>query len=437
MFGFNVSAQFKTRQWKWRMIGFIFASGGLFGQSINSAIDTTEVSKLSKLWNEDELISRALEYNQKLQFLNTNVEIADHRLQSSGWIENPEFRLSRRHDRYADVDEFDVWRYGVRWDVPKLGEPGEDRQKARVELWERTVEEIRYRHALIAKVRRDYANVIRHDKLVELAERRVQIEDARIRIIEQMVKIGDRSIVYYTKAKMWHAESKNDYARAVQSQTQARRSLAKRTGLDPEINIIENDLPEVTLELDELLEIAYQNRPEIRLVEEKTKLALKQNRYELLKLLPWINFIEFTQNRDKQKRYDWKEFKVGIELPVFNWNLGNIKATNLAVKKKEAQSDAIRETIEEEVSSAYTVYEDLLLEWNHFKKDAQTLISEASEVCKEAKQHQALMSDEVYEMELTIIETKELLAEKRQNLAYALVDLCYEIGIQDYNQLNQ
>ncbi|MFC1569440.1 TolC family protein [bacterium] len=437
MFDFSVFSQFAIRQWKWKILGFIIASGCLFAQSINTANEPTETIKSQKLWNEDELISLALDYNRKLQFLDTNVEIAEYRFQSSGWIENPELRLSRRHDRYADADEYDEWRYGVRWDMPKLGELGEERQKAKVELWDRHVEKIRYRHALIANVRRDYANVIRHDRLAELAERRVQIEDARIRIIEQMVNIGDRSIVYYTKAKMWRAESQNDYARAVESQTQARRRLAKRTGLDPEFNLIENDLPEMTLELDELLEIAYQNRPEIELVEEKTTLALRQKRYELLKLVPWINFIEVTQHQDDKKRYDWKEFKIAVELPVFNWNLGNIKATNLAVKKKEAQSDAIHETIEEEVRTAYTIYQDLLLEWNHFKRDARTLISEAQTVCREAKLHQALMSDEVYEMELTIIETEELLAEKRQNLAYALVDLVYEIGIQDYNQLSQ
>jgi len=437
MFPFRIFSRFAMHQWKWILIGFICGLSCLHARSVKATDESAETFKSSKLWNEDELIGKALEYNRKLQLLETNVEIAEHRLQSSGWIENPEFRLSRRLDRYADVDEFDEWRYGVRWDVPKLGELGEDKQKARVELWDRNVEKIRYRHALIAKVRRDYANVLRHDRLVELAERRVQIEDARIRIIEQMVNIGDRSIVYYTKAKMWHAESRNDYARAVESQTQARRRLAKRTGLDPEINLIENDLPEVTLELDELLEIAYLNRPEIRLVEEKTKLALKQNRYEWLKLLPWINYIEFTQHRDQKRRYDWKQFEIAFELPIFDWNVGNIKATNLAVKKRGAQSDAMRETIEEEVRSAYTVYQDLLLEWNQFKKDARTLISEARKVCNEAKQHQTLMSDEVYEMELTIIETEELLAEKKQNLVYALVDLYYEIGVQDYNQLNQ
>ncbi|MBN1780328.1 TolC family protein [bacterium] len=431
-----ITARLAFRLWKRGLIGLIFAAGCLFAR-LPVTDDTTDHSASIKRWSEDELISLGLDHSRKLQFLQTNSEIADYRYRSSGWIDNPELRVSNRQDRYDDADEYDEWRYGVRWNVPKLGELGEDRQEARVALWERHVEENRYRHALVANIRRDYANVIRHDRLAGLAATRVQIENERIRIIEEMVKIGNRSIVYFTKAKMWHAESENDYTRAVESQTQARRRLAKRTGLDPEIRLIETDLPEVTLELDELLDIAYKNRPEIRLVEERTELAVRQKRYELMKLIPWIDFIEVTQHRDNKKRDDWKEFKVAVELPVFNWNLGNIKATNLAVKKKESQSDAMRETIEEEVRTAYTQYQDLLLEWHNFKKDAAILISEAQTVCREAKQHHTLMSDEIYEMELTIIETEELLAEKRQNLAYALVDLYYEIGIQNHDQLSQ
>ena len=44
-------------------------------------------------------------------------------------------------------------RIGLRWRFPKLGELSEDRQQAEVDLWERKVEEIRYRQELIARVR--------------------------------------------------------------------------------------------------------------------------------------------------------------------------------------------------------------------------------------------------------------------------------------------
>ena len=46
------------------------------------------------------------------------------------------------------------------------------------------------------------------------------------------------------------------------------------------------------------------------------------------------------------------------------------------------------------------------------------------------------MPDEVMEMELTIIETKKLMSGKRRDLAHALFDLYYAIGIERHEQLN-
>ncbi|MBU1064036.1 hypothetical protein KKC74_04415, partial [bacterium] len=65
------------------------------------------------------------------------------------------------------------------------------------------------------------------------------------------------------------------------------------------------------------------------------------------------------------------------------------------------------------------------------------LISEAEKVVQNAHQHQTLLPDEVLEMELTIVDTQRLLAQKRQDLAYALIDLCYTLGLEDYGTLTE
>ena len=53
----------------------------------------------------------------------------------------------------------------------------------------------------------------------------------------------------------------------------------------------------------------------------------------------------------------------------------------------------------------------------------------------EAKQHEVLMPDEVMEMDLTIIDTQKMLSEKRRDLAHALIDLYFAIGIERHDQL--
>lgn len=378
---------------------------------------------------EQQVIELAVKYSRKLQSLGTNVAIANYRLRSSGSMRNPELRISDISTRYY-TEEFDELRVGLRFRLPTLGELGEEKQEARVDLWDRKVEESRYRQEFIARVRQDYADVLMYDQLAKIAQQRVAKADERIGIIEKLVQLGQRTIVYFTKAKMWHAESKNDLARALQNQALARRKLAKRTRMPEDTPLAQQELPEVTQELDELIKLAYENRPEIGLVQQRIELAYKQRTFEYLKLIPWFNFIDISYHVEQNRQRDWGEFRAGIILPLFDWNIGNIKATNLAVKKKEDESEAIKESIAEEVRSAYNIYQDLLLDWKTFDASAKELISNATALVDEAKRHETLMPDEVAEMEWTIFDTQKLVAEKRQELAYALIDLDFAIGIE-------
>ena len=91
--------------------------------------------------------------------------------------------------RYV-TDEFDEVEMGLRWRFPKPGELGEDKQQSRVELSERKIREIRYRHRLISRVRQSYADVLMNDYHADLAKQRVAFEDERIGIIEHMVSTG-------------------------------------------------------------------------------------------------------------------------------------------------------------------------------------------------------------------------------------------------------
>lgn len=394
----------------------------LFAQSDSS-------STIGTVLTEQQVIELALKNSRKLQSLGTNVAIANYRLRSSGKMRNPELRISEVSTRYY-TEEFDELELGLRFRFPRLGEMSEEKQEARVDLWDRKVEEIRYRQEFIARVRKDYADVLMYDQLAEIAQQRVAKADERITIIEKLVQLGQRTVVYFTKAKMWHAESKNDLARALQNQGLARRKLAKRTRMPEDTPLAQQELPEVTQDVDELIKLAHENRPEIGLVQQRIELAYQQRKFEYLKLIPWFNFIELSYHAEKQRNEDWGEFRAGINLPLFDWNIGNIKATSLAVKKKEDESEAIRESIAEEVRSAYNIYQDLLIDWKTFNASAEELIANATKLVNEARQHETLMPDEVAEMEWTIFDTQRLLAEKKRDLAHALADLYFAIGIE-------
>jgi len=430
---------YKTSRYFWvgmigmAMLSICFSAQLLAGTGFGSG-DKLEINTTGEPLTEAAVVEMTLNKSRKLQSMQTNVEMAGYRLKSARNIPNPEIRLNDlTEDSYAR--NFDETRIGLRINLPQLGEMGKDRQDARVRLWEQKSDQLLYRQELIAEARRDYFSVILHDKLKDISEKKVALEERRLKVIEEMVTVGTRSIVYYTKAKMRHTDSVNDYTREIQSQIEARRKLSKRTGVDINTPLQETDLPEATLELDRLIEIACQNRPEIQLVDQRIELAAKRNRREFFKTLPQFSFIQYNHHIETGTKDDWGELSMGIEIPLFNWNYGNIKAASLAVRKKSEESDAVKETIGYQVQAAYTIYEDLLLDWKNFSRESDTLIAEATQVIWQAKQHQTLLMDEVMEMEMTILETKEILAQKKKDLADALLDLCITIGVEDYSSL--
>jgi hypothetical protein len=119
------------------------------------------------------------------------------------------------------------------------------------------------------------------------------------------------------------------------------------------------------------------------------------------------------------------------DLPLFNWNIGNIRATNLAVRKREARVDGVLEMIEEEVQSAYSLYRDLWLDWRNFGVSSETDIRESQNVISQSSVYTTLRPDEVLELEMTIIETQQVQAEKKRDLAYALSELLFAMGVEN------
>lgn len=388
-----------------------------------------------KLLEEKKAVEMALDNSRELAALNINVQIANHRLDSAGWVDNPEFRLRDISTKYIS-DEFDEIQMGLRWSPPRLGELSEDKQEARVRIAERKVLALRLRQDLIRRVRRVYATLVMLEELAELAENRVEFETERLGKVEKMVELGQRSVVYFTKAKMWHKESENERTGIVQRRNATRRKLKKYTGASYDFKVESRELERAPLNLEMLLSVGFEKRPEIDLAAKTKQLAVVQYRMERLRPLPWFNFVELSYHLEEKKE-DWGELMVGIDLPLFNWNLGNINATELAVEKKESEGEAVRERIEIEVTESFNVYREYLFDWESTREDASAMIAKAEEIIAESERHNTLRPDEVLELKLMILESKKLLCEKRRRMVHAMFDLFYALGIESRDQLKR
>jgi outer membrane protein TolC len=382
---------------------------------------------------EEQAIELAIKNSRKVNAAHVRVRIADAQLESAGGVENPELRVSNLSTRYF-TDGFDELELGLRWKPPRLGELPEAEQDARVALWEQRVIAQQERALLVTEVRKAYADLIMHGKLREFARQRIDVETRRIRIVESMTDLGLRSIVYLTKARLWITEAKNLYTLETRRYMDAENELKKLTGVDSELRAVEEELPTVDLPMDALFAIADANRLETRLTKEEEVLAQRRFNLERYSLIPWFSFVEVAYHLENN-REDWGELMFGLDLPLFNWNTGNIKAAKIAMQRRAGQTDAMVERIEAALRLANDRYNQALIDYNLIRNDSTTLIETAQRVIDEAQRHTTTPLDEVLELETTILEARMLLCEKRGMLAHALADLYEVLGVEDHSQL--
>jgi outer membrane protein TolC len=411
-------------------VAWVVSVAAEFQQEIS---EPAEISHVSETINDIQAVELALTMSKKRESLETNVHIAEHRLDSAGGINNPELRLSDITNRYFS-DEPNELRVGLRWRSPRYSELSEEKQRAAVQLWEKKVLADRYKSRLINRVQRAYANVLMLDEQVELAGKRLDLETKRLEIVEQMVDLGRRSVVYMSKSRIWLSESRNEHIKLVKKQGDARRKLANMTGLTANAVLEPQILPEITDNLDRLLAIALENRSETRLVQEKKELAVQKRNLERGKNIPRPRFIDLSYHTQEQDD-NWTELRIGIEIPLFNWNRGNIRAMNLAVEKRESETEAIREVIKAEVRDALNQYRDDFIDWQNYEQVAFEMIKNTKTLINQVKEHDNLPPDEVMELELMIIETRKTLSEKRRRMAYSLFDLFYILGLEDPSRI--
>ncbi|NOZ00586.1 MAG: TolC family protein [Deltaproteobacteria bacterium] len=383
----------------------------------------------SRVLTESDAVELAVIHSRELASLATGVEIARRRLDSNNAINNPEVRIRDVSTDYIRKG-FDDLEVGLRWRPPGLGEFGLKENKARVRVAQGEVRAGRFRDRLVARVRRTYADLVVLEEQVSIARERVETETRRLVLVEGMKDLGRRSIVYYTKARMWLAESRTDLTRLRHRLNQTKRKLARLTGINNAFTVRPDPIPVVKLSEEDLWRLAGANRPEFELVRRRIALALSEYDRERFRLIPWFSFVELSYHVEAD-RTDWGELVLGIELPLFNFNRGNIRATELAVNRKEDQSSAMTEKLRVQVRDRFAAYQEARLDWDLSSKDTRKLIGEVKGLIGQANKHDTIPPDEVLELELTVLEARRILSQKRKILAHALIDLCLALGVED------
>ncbi len=377
----------------------------------------------------EQTVALGIGNNLRLGSLDLEADIQDHHMRSFDWIDNPEIRVRDLANR-SGIARFDELEIGIRWRPPVPGEAKMRRQRSTVAFWERKVEAIRERHWLASRIRRSCVDLTMYSELARLAAERVKIESRRIAQIKTMVEHGRRSIVYFTKAKMAVAEARQSQLQILHALREEKRRLGRLTGISGQIQVVSEPVAELELSENRLLELAYDNRPELRLAEEQQQLALDRKNLESWRLLPQLSFLEVSRHIERFED-DWHELIFGLELPLFNRNADNFAGVSLAVTGSELRVLAVRERITDEVRETLSDYTELLLAGNLARSEGEVIIQAASQVIAGTYHNPTVPSDEILELERMIMDAHVAITQSHRDLAHALYFLYYELGIDD------
>jgi hypothetical protein len=406
-----------------------FASGLLFADLAN-AQEPVPSTVAQSLLSEEDAVRMALDRSEELTALNLLVKEQEKRAEFAGYsIKNPELRLRDISTKYAYWDEEKQLQVGLRWRPPQLGELGVREQRELVELWEKRVKAEGFRLKFIADVRKTHAQVAMLQEYVELTARQVSVQEKSLAAIERFVALGQRQLIDQIKAHKRLIRARSEASGLRQRYNDAREKLKALVG-NTVIAVRALAIPaETPIEFEKLHARAIGGRAEMRLTEQKVRLVDLEYGAERYKLIPWFSFLELAYHAETDRR-NWGEMRVGLELPLFNWNLGEIRATAIAKDGVESMDRAATDSVDREIRDALLRYQQAAAEWRSLKTDADIFLPKSEHLLEEAQKLQTLPADEVFDLELAIIETRQMLLEAHLHLSEAAIDLCRIVGVE-------
>jgi cobalt-zinc-cadmium efflux system outer membrane protein len=142
------------------------------------------------------------------------------------------------------------------------------------------------------------------------------------------------------------------------------------TFIKPILNESNNKFFQIPSELKQLIDTAYANRADAKISEATIRLSQADLKYQRSVGLPDAN-IGYVYDRQGSFIRDYSAVSLGIDLPVFNRNQGNITISKAKLEQSKKQNDLYALQLENDVQQVWykTIMTDSL--YRSFDKDFQ------------------------------------------------------------------
>ena len=155
---------------------------------------------------------------------------------------------------------------------------------------------------------------------------------------------------------------KNDYLSALSDLTQTAKELQQLLGISQPIKAIfsTNALPQNTHQnLADLINLALKQRPDMKMTQLDKSTALANYQLQKAIAVPDLH-VGALYDKNSSVVHNYLGLSLGIDLPLWNRNQGNIKSSKILIEKSNLQASAQTNIIRTEVTAAYQDFQNYL-----------------------------------------------------------------------------
>lgn len=413
-----------STQAKWRAMSASTGAG-------TRAPASTSTSSSTPGLTAEEVYALAVENSGEVIAADAAADVALAEVDEEKQIDNPQLRFTGFNvdDVMASQTAMNI---GLRVPIPRPGSV-----RARAAAARHLAEGER---AVSAETKRLLRSDV-YKLFAELAKLEAEVTEAKKHTAlaaERQAQIGARADMQVATAldvamaEVTHAEAVHDEARLGDEIFAIEAELSRLAGLRgaTDFAIDTSDLSLVDLELDReaLIELAMASRPELRTVAAEVAAADAEVHVAKGEAWPWFDWAQIQYRASPNRDPAAFGFGVAINLPVFSWNRGAIKATKAAKRGRELEERARIMAVANEVDAALLRVEQTAARVTHVDRELMPKIDAARREAEAALRSGALDPVDASEIDERAVDAERLRLDALLEHREAVIDLETAVG---------
>lgn len=312
-------------------------------------------------------VELAVEHSPELRALAFQVAEEDALVDDALRMRNPQLRIADlRSDRLVSpaIDgrpysshPFEDLELGLRWSPPNLGSWAARRARAERRVDQAEAELARVRREIVARVRSLHAEVVAIDRQLELAETALELSDQLKQLTRRRLESQAATVLDQSLTDLDYLDALTDREGLESERREVYHELVGLVGGgQQEFSIVADGqigcgFPSEPAEF--LVKTAIDRHPQLAALRariEEVESAISETRLELV---PWIDFMQLSYVLGGASDPDAVRLRFGVTLPLLDWNRAEIAGLRARRNRVDAELDAYRERVTNQVRHTY------------------------------------------------------------------------------------